>query len=38
MEKNLDINLGNLKINHICFLYTDVEKQAIIALVGGGVH
>jgi len=30
MEKNIGIDLGNLKINHICYIYKDVEKQAKI--------
>ncbi|MFX1316351.1 MAG: VOC family protein [Promethearchaeota archaeon] len=30
MEKSKGIDLGNLKINHICYIYKDVEKQAKI--------
>jgi len=30
MEKSMGIDLGNLKINHICYIYKDVEKQAKI--------
>ena len=30
MEKNIGIDLGNLKLNHICYIYQDVEKQAKI--------
>ena len=30
MAANFDIDLSNLKINHICYIYKDVEKQAQI--------
>ena len=28
MENNLDLNLGNLKIQHICYIYKEPEKHA----------
>lgn len=28
MESQVNVNLGNLKIDHICFIYKEAEKQA----------